>query len=104
MQQSVSENFLMDIDSGCSGWTDLEVQCDMVRQIILLTYYLSEGDHCVNPSLASCHQLATHIQRSDTRYVKSSRMRQNDRKSKGQHNRGTPYSEHGSVQQDVLGA
>lgn len=48
-------------------------------------------------------QLATHIQRTYTKYVKTSKMRQTDWKSKSHHNRETPYSQYGSVQQDAPG-
>lgn len=50
--------------SGRDSWTDLEmIQCDMIRQILLLLDYLPESDYCVNPSPDSCQQQATHIQK-----------------------------------------
>ena len=39
------------------------IQCDMIRQILLLLDYLPESDYCVNPSPDSCQQQATHIQK-----------------------------------------
>lgn len=52
--------------------------------------YLMENDYCENQSPASCRQLVTDIQGSDTRYVQKGKQREGQAAEQGE----TPQSQH----------